>query len=335
MTQTSLRRPALTVATSVYNGARYLPAAIESVLGQSFGDFEFLLLDDGSSDASRSIAEGYAARDARIRVIARANRGLVASLNELFAEARAPLVARFDADDICMPDRFEHQLAFLADNPDHGLVGSATCYIDAEGAPATNPPIERPITNEALLANLKDGPLLCHSAVLVQRDLVREVGGYRSAYTHAEDYDLWLRLSRRTRMHNLPQCLLAYRISDGQVSSRHMVTQARNAAIAWLAHTAVTEGCPDPTEALDTLPPLADLDALFGPGSAAFVRHRVVSRALYAPHTLAGEGWQMLLDHIADVGSDSRLWRLALRLLRAGRPLQAAQAAVKLARHAA
>jgi glycosyltransferase involved in cell wall biosynthesis len=327
--------PALTVAMSVYNGAAFLPAAIESVLCQTFGDFEFLVLDDGSTDGSRTVAEDYAARDARIRVIARENRGLVASLNELFAAARAPLVARFDADDICMPDRFARQLAFLAGNPDHGLVGAATRYIDTSGKPAPNTPIERPTTHAEFLANLEDGPLLCHSAVMVRRNLVRDAGGYRRAFRHAEDYDLWLRLSRVTRIHNLPECLLAYRISPEQVSSRHMIEQAQNAAIAWLAHRAVLEGRRDPTETLDSLPPLAALDVRFGAGSAAYVRRRVVERALYAPEALTGQAWDILLGHIADSGADPRLWRLAARLLRAGRPLHAAQAAAHLIRHAA
>lgn len=327
--------PPLTVAMSVFNGAAYLPAAIESVLAQTFSDFEFLVLDDGSADASRAIAESYAARDSRIRVISRTNRELVTSLNELFAEARAPLVARFDADDICMPDRFERQLAYLVDHPDHGLVGTATRYIDARGAPAPNAPIVRPATHEEFLANLEDGPLLCHSAVMVRRDLVRGAGGYRPAFRHAEDYDLWLRLSRLTRIHNLPECLLDYRISANQVSSRHMIEQAQNAAIAWLVHRAVADGRADPTEGLETLPPLDALDALLGTGSAAYVRRRVVDRALYAPDALIGEGWESLLGHIADTGADPRLWRLALRLLRAGRPLHAAQAAAKLIRHAA
>jgi hypothetical protein len=327
--------PAVSVAMSVYNGAAYLGPAIESVLAQTFGDFEFLVLDDGSVDASRAIAEGYAARDARVRVISRPNRGLVASLNQLFAEARAPLVARFDADDICAPDRFERQLAFLADHPDHGLIGSATRYIDTAGKPAANPPIVRPLTHADFLANLEGGPLLCHSAVLVRRDLVREAGGYRPAYRHAEDYDLWLRLSRTTRIANLPECLLDYRISPDQVSSRHMIEQAQNAAIAWLVHRAVTEGEADPTDRLAALPPLAVLDTVLGPGSAAYVRRKVVSRALYAPEMLTGEAWSLLLDHIADSGADPQLWRLALRLLRAGRPLHAARAAVQLVRHAA
>ena len=106
--------PAISVAMSVYNGERFLAEAIGSVLAQTFTDFEFLILDDGSRDGTRAIIADYASRDARIRPILRENRGLVVSLNQLLAEARAPLVARMDADDVCLPERFARQIAFLA-----------------------------------------------------------------------------------------------------------------------------------------------------------------------------------------------------------------------------
>ena len=243
--------------------------------------------------------------------------------------------ARFDADDICMPDRFARQVAFLQAHPDHGIVGSGTRFIDTAGAPASNAPIVRPTTHEAMVANLEDGPQLCHSAIMVRRDLVRQVGGYRPAYVHAEDQDLWLRLSRMTRLHNLPECLLEYRISPGQISSRHLIAQTRNAAIAWRAHCAVLSGKPDPTDGLETLPPLDALDELLGPGSAAYVRARIVARALYAPEALARDGWDALLGHIAEHGPDPQLWRVAARMLRAGRPFHAARTALQLVRHAA
>jgi len=345
-TLVSSATPAVTVATSMYNAAATLPVAIESVLGQSLRDFEFLLLDDGSTDASLTIARAYAARDSRIRVIAMPRQGLVRSLNQLFAEARAPLVARFDADDICMAPRFEQQVAFLADHPDHGLVGCETIFIDENGAATdakAKAPLIRPHSHEAFIAQLERGPILCHSAVMVRRDLVRAAGGYRESYVHAEDYDLWLRLSEQTRMTNLPEPLLAYRVSAGQVSSRHMVAQARNAAIAWLAHLARLRGAGDPTAGMTTLPDIARLDALFGPGSAAYVRRRMIERLLFSSDHLANEAWPVLLGYIADTGPDPalwpqlrpQLWRVALRLLRAGHPLRAVQAAMALLRHGA
>ncbi|WP_333840223.1 glycosyltransferase family 2 protein [Novosphingobium sp.] len=324
------RAPAVTVATAMRNAAATLPQAIESVLAQSFGDFEFLLLDDGSTDASRAMAEGFAARDPRVRVIAAPPQGLVASLNQLFAQARAPWVARFDADDICMPARLERQMAFLKAHPEHGLIGCETLFIDETGGPASTPPIRRPHDHDAIVAALEHGPILCHSAVMVRRDLVRDAGGYRPAYVHAEDYDLWLRLAGRTRIANLEECLLAYRVSTTQVSSRHMVTQAHHAAIAWLAHRLRTATGRDPTDGLATLPDIDTLDALLGPGSAAYARKRVIDRVLFAPERLAGDAWPALKGHIAEAGPQPHLWRAALRLLRSGHAARGSQALLAL-----
>jgi hypothetical protein len=323
--------PALSVALSVYNGAAYLGAAIESILAQSFTDFEFLILDDGSRDDSRAVAESYAARDRRIRVIARENRGLVASLNQLLVEARAPLVARMDADDICPPHRFAAQLAFLADHPAYGMVGADCSYIDAAGQPIAGRQIPRPLSHEAIVANLECGPTMLHNVVIYRRQLVLDLGGYRPAFVHAEDYDLWLRMSRATRMENLPEPLVAYRLYPDQVSNRHCITQARSAAQAWLSHQACLAGLPDPAAGLDQLPPDAALDATFGPGARAFVHRRVVERSLYAPGALAAEGWPMLLEHARANGRDRRLWRLAGRMAKAGLPAHAGRLGMKLA----
>jgi glycosyltransferase involved in cell wall biosynthesis len=134
---------------SVYNNAAHLPAAIESILAQSFGDFEFLIVNDGSSDESGDIIDRYAAGDRRIRAFHQPNLGLIASLNRMLAEARAPLIARMDDDDIALPARFERQLAFLAAHPDHGVVGTWSRCIDSmvrrtSISAATSRPATRP-----------------------------------------------------------------------------------------------------------------------------------------------------------------------------------------------
>lgn len=322
--------PAITVALSVYNGAQFLAAAIKSVLMQDFGDFEFLLLDDGSSDDSRAIAERYAAQDARLKVITRENRGLVASLNELLGRASAPLIARLDADDICAPERLGRQKAFLDSNPGHALVGSDTRYIDAQGRPLAEPVLPRPHQHDAIVANFEAGPNLVHPAVMYRRDAVRALGGYRASYLHAEDIDLWLRLSEVSNLANLPEVLLDYRITPDQVSSRHVVTQATHAAIAWLAHQRRIAGKGDPTEGLTTLPRFDELEAMFGPGSASYVRRRVVDRVLFSAEALSGDGWPILLAHAAESSAEPRLWRAAARLLRAGEPAKAGRVAATL-----
>ncbi len=315
---------------SVYNAGPYLDDAINSIRRQTFSDFEFLILDDGSTDNGRAIAEAHAAQDARIRVIARANRGLIVSLNQLLDEARAPLVARMDADDTCLPDRFTRQLAFLDANPDHGLIGCDCSCIGPDGQPLERPPIVRPLTHEGLLANLESRPTIHHPAVIYARDLVRGVGGYRAAFVHAEDYDLWLRLSQVTRMANLPDKLLNYRIYPEQVSSRHLIAQTRNSALAWLAYSESLAGRPDPIGDAATLPEDDELDAIFGPGAAAYIHRRVVARAFYDADALTADGWPMLLSHARSHRTDRQLWRLAARIMRHGKPVHAVRLGLRL-----
>jgi hypothetical protein len=315
---------------SVYNAGPYLDEAILSIRRQTFRDFEFLILDDGSKDNSPAIAAAHAAQDARIRVIARENRGLIVSLNQLLVEARAPLIARMDADDTCLPDRFERQMAFLAAHPDHGVLGSACQYIGPDGLPLDRPPLVRALTHEALLASLEDKPTINHNAVIYSRDLVRSVGGYRAAFVHAEDYDLWLRLSQLTKMANLPEKLVNYRIYPEQVSNRHLITQTRNCALAWLAHRERLAGRPDPIGDRAAMPADDQLDAIFGPGAAAYVHRRVVARSLYATDALTGDGWPMLLSHARMNRQDRNLWRLVMRMARDGKPLHAGRLGMAL-----
>lgn len=328
----SAAAPPLTVAMSVYNNGPFVGKAIDSILDQSFGDFEFLIVNDGSTDESGVVIEERAACDSRMRVIHQENRGFIASLNRMLAEARSPWIARMDGDDVSFPERFTRQMDFLAAHPDHGVISCAASLIGPDGEPVTRPPIVRPTTHEGLVANLESGPLINHNAVIYSREAVLSVGAYRSAYRHAEDYDLWLRLSTVTRMANLPEALVAYRLYPDQVSSRHVVAQARHAAIAWLAHCERLAGRPDPTEGCDTLPSLDKLDAIFGKGSAAYVRRRVIDRTLYSPEAIGGEGYEILIDHIAENGTEPALWRAAARLLKSGRPGKAAGVANALLR---
>lgn len=325
--------PALSVAMSVYNGERFLADAIESVLAQSFAAFEFLILDDGSDDGSLAIAQEYAARDPRIRVLARPNRGLVASLNELLAEARAPIVARMDADDLSMPGRFARQMAFLEANPDHGVVGSWSRDIDEHGQLWRVGGRDHPETHAAFLDNVRHGgPLLCHPAVMYRRELVRAVGGYHRAFRHCEDLDLWLRLASVTRIANLPERLLCYRHYAGQVSKKYATEQQVGAAIAYEAWRARDLGRPDPTADLEALPPIDALDDLFGePGTAARVRARVAQGILHSPVGLRDEGFDIILRHLREGGARQGMWRTVARLLRLGEPARAWRLSTALA----
>lgn len=330
--------PRITVALSVHNNAAYLAEALDSILAQSFGDFELVIVNDGSSDASPAIIDAYAARDARIRAVHRPNSGLIASLNYILELARGEYVARMDGDDIALPERFARQVAFLDAHPDHGVVGTRVLRITETGEPKRGAAIDHPLSAESVTAALESGPLLCHPSVMMRRDLLRAVGGYRPAYRHCEDYDLWLRLAERTRMANLPDRLLLYRYSGTQVSNRHVLVQHYGAAVARQVRIERLAGRPDPSDGWQELPPIEALDAAFGrDGVAQAVRSEVVTGILFDPPSLAGAGLPVIVAHLADTHAHPTervpgLWRAVARLARTGRPLAAVRLARALAR---
>lgn len=328
-----MNTPAISVAMSVYNGERFLEEAIASVLAQTFAQFELLILDDGSRDSTRAIIETHAARDSRVRPIIRENRGLIASLNQLVAESRAPLVARMDADDICLPQRFARQVEFLDGHPEYGVIGSWCEDIDENGRPWPAATTHRhPTDHEGFLAAIELGrPLLCHPAVMFRRDLVLSVGGYHAAFRHCEDLDLWLRLASITRIASLPEQLVKYRHYDEQVSSRHATEQQIGAAVAKLAYRERLAGRTDPTVDLERLPPLEEFDTLFArEGVSRAVRAEVAPGLLYSSDGLRGKGFDLVLEHVRDGGARGGMWRTVLRLLRMGEPARALKLASTL-----
>jgi glycosyltransferase involved in cell wall biosynthesis len=327
--------PAISVAMSVYDGERFLALAIESVLAQTFTDFEFLILNDGSRDASASIIDHYAAQDSRIRAIHRENRGLVASLNQMLGEAKAPLVARMDCDDICLPERFERQIEFMAAHPEYGVVGTWSADIDEEGNPFGLSGIDHPTDHAKFLTSIQQsGPLLCHPSVMMRRDLVRSVGGYHAAFKHCEDYDLWLRLASVTQLCSIPDRLVRYRHWSNQVSTKFAYTQQIGAAVSYFAWCERQAGLPDPTELLAELPPMADYDRLFKKLDVAkAVRDRVTPTMIYSEVALKGEGYSLMLDHVREGGRTKGLWRTVARLMRIGEPTKAATLFLTLAQN--
>ncbi len=262
----------------------------------------------------------------RIRPIIRENRGLVASLNQLLEEARAPIIARMDADDICQPERFAKQMAFLAEHPDHGVVGSWSTDMDEQGnLYFIEEGAEHPVSHEEFLTNMRDGgPLFCHPAVMYRRNLVLEQGGYHAAYKHCEDLDLWLRLANVTRLANIPERLICYRHYAGQVSRRHATEQQVGAAIAYEAFRLREQGKPDPTADLSTLPSVDQLDEFFGEaGVSTRVRAKVTDGIMHSPSGLKDQGFDIMLRFVRDGGQMPGLWRTVLRLVKLGEPLRA------------
>lgn len=328
--------PEISVAMGVYNAAPYLAAAIESVLSQTFADFEFLIVNDGSDDESGAILAHYADADPRIRVLDQPNRGLVASLNRIIGESRGQLIARMDADDLSMPNRFARQKAFLDSHPDYGVISSWAEDMNEDGSPRPLRRPDQPVDHAAFMAAIDAGrPLLCHPAAMIRRDVLVSVGGYRPAFRHCEDYDLWLRLASITRIGSLPERLVRYRYSETQVSTRHLVEQQIGAALTKLAYDARRLGEPDPTLGLTVVPPLESFDALFGrAGVTRAARKRIAESLLYSERALRHEGFAIILDHVRDGHQSRELWKTVARLVLLGELSRARQLAAALAAQA-
>ncbi len=195
----------------VYQAERYLEEAVESILAQSFDDFELLALDDGSTDASPSILEALARRDDRIRVRRTEHTGLVSQLNEGLAEARGEFIARMDADDISHPERFKCQLAYLDAHPDCVAVGTGTEEVDPERRIIRTLDIRT--THYEIESRLMqgDGGALIHASALYRTHALRSIEGYRKEFEYGEVIDLHLRLAESGRLANLPENLYEYR----------------------------------------------------------------------------------------------------------------------------
>jgi glycosyltransferase involved in cell wall biosynthesis len=204
--------PAVTVLLGVYNGAQRLGRAIESVLAQTFADFELLVIDDASQDASVRIVEQLAARDSRIRLLRNErNEGLGAVLHRGILEARADLIARMDADDVALPERLEKQVRFLSDHPRVDVLGTCAIDIDEDGRPLRERRV--PTDHDTIVKLMWTNPLI-HPTVMFRRDRVLAAGSYSATVRRRQDYELWFRCVRAgLGFANLPEPLLRYQVT--------------------------------------------------------------------------------------------------------------------------
>jgi len=224
--------PAVSVLMAVRNGAPWVREAVESVLAQTAGDLELIVIDDGSTDATLALLE--AVRDPRLRVERREVQGLTRALNRGLGLARAPLVARLDADDLALPERLARQRDFLDAHPGVGLLGTAAREVDALGREVR---VVRPPQHDAALrrALIRENPFV-HSSVMLRRALCEQAGGYDEARPVAQDYDLWMRMSRATRLANLDDVLVVRRLLPGRISVEREGDRLRTEArVRWEA----------------------------------------------------------------------------------------------------
>jgi Glycosyl transferase family 2 len=244
--------PAISVVMSVYNGAKFLPEAVDSILRQTWSDFEFVIVNDGSTDETWSILEGYRSQDSRLRLVDQEKRGLTASLNRGCSLSKGEFIARMDADDVAMPRRLEWQMHFMATHPGVGVLGGGFELIDAAGKRLGVSWL--PFEDHEIRQLLLDCTAFLHPSVLMSRSVLARVGGYREV-KYAEDYDLWLRLAEQTKLANLRKVIHQYRVHPEQVSVSKCKEQALWTGAAKVAAECRRNGKPDPINRLSQLTP--------------------------------------------------------------------------------
>lgn len=209
-----MANPKISVIMSVYNGERYLREAIDSILKQAFADFEFIIVNDGSTDGSLEIIQSY--HDDRIRVINNEiNIGLTKSLNKAIKQARGEYIARQDADDVSLPNRLEEQIKYFEKHPEVALLGTSVYEIDKQGKV-----VRRVIAPAKPGGNLLKGNQFTHGSIILKREAVDRLGGYNELFRYGQDYELWLRIAKHYEVRNLTQVLYKLRFHRERIRSR-------------------------------------------------------------------------------------------------------------------
>ena len=240
MTASTNKRPAVSVVMSVYNGGDALAATVDSILQQTFKDFEFLIVDDGSTDNSAEVLRAYQSKDPRVRIIEQKSQGLTIALNNGCQEAAGEFIARQDVGDVSLPNRLEIQLRAF-DDPRVHAVGVAANRIGPSGENLGT--LVRDLSPEQVTKALHDhGTGLMHAAAVFRAASFREIGAYRPQFKFAQDTDLWYRLSRLGLIAELPDVLFNVLIEAKGISGLQTERQIKLAALARESYLKQVEG---------------------------------------------------------------------------------------------
>ncbi len=222
-----MKKPLVTVILPAYNAAKHLRQAIDSIVAQTYKNFELLVIDDGSTDLTARIILSF--RDPRVKYVKNEeNLGLIATLNKGIEIARGEYIVRMDADDISLPKRIEKQVSFMQSFPKVGASGTWYYTFGGNGSKKLK------VSSDPawLQANLLFNSCLCHPSTIIRKEtLLKNNIRYNPEYKHAEDYDLWIQLSRVSALSNIREFLFKYRSHSGQVSEQHNETQKTSASV--------------------------------------------------------------------------------------------------------
>ncbi|MDZ4847746.1 MAG: glycosyltransferase [Pirellulaceae bacterium] len=311
--------PTISVLMPVYNTAKYLAAAIESVRQQSFTDWELFCVDDGSSDESLDIIRDYVALDSRIRLVACPHRGIVDTLNHGVELCRSEFVARLDADDISLPNRFQIQLSYLRNHPNVAVVAGAYETIDGQGRVWKSQGDAQ--TSEAVRVALQNCNCIAHSSVMIRREILDQFQGpYRSFFPFAEDYDLWLRIAAQHEIVNGGDSVLQYRRELKATRPERIVQQTLSTLAAQVSNRCLNAAISDPAPQWSGV----DVPMLLNLGLSKSAVHASLRRALLSEARLARKaGFHAQSDRLLEFCSNYQpehdgllthidyLWRIA------------------------
>jgi hypothetical protein len=333
--------PSVSVVMAARNEAVFVAGALNSVLQQTLEAIEVIVVDDRSTDETPAILRGIAQRDSRVRIIDCASQGLAAALNCGAAAARAPFLARMDADDLAEPSGMNRQLSFLERHGSVGAVGGAIELIDALGHRIGR--VRFPTRSRAIRKTLRIRNCLAHSAVMMRTAAFRQAGGYRQAFFGCEDYDLWLRLAETHDLANLDDVVTRHRIHLSQFTTAALQSQALGAIAARLCERRRASGRPEPSlpESGFTREWVEEA-GVEGPALAAALARHCLARVetLGRSPLVSDEDLDLLLKSgLAWIGVDGRPqldagaeWLRAKRHLRSGGLNQAATALARSVR---
>lgn len=229
--------PKVTVLLPTYNAAAYLKEAVDSVLTQTFTDFELLIINDGSTDNTVEILQSYT--DSRIVVVHQENIGLIGTLNKGLAIAKGKYVARFDADDVCYPTRLEEQYNFMVNNPDYVIIGAEGDYMEEDGTFIYTYQFAAYDNDEIKAMSVSYCPFI-HSAVMFVKQAVLDVGGYNKGAITFEDHMLWWQLARMGKMKNFRKALIKVRFNPASVT---IDEKWRGPEFSKIKYTSIEQGC--------------------------------------------------------------------------------------------
>lgn len=226
-----MENPLISIILPVINGENYIEKAINSVISQTYKEFELIIIDNGSTDSTPTIIQKFIKTDSRIIGLVCVQKGIVNALNTGIKECKGNYIGRIDSDDIWHPKKLEIQVHALKNKPSLVLLGTSVKLIDAKGDIISN---NKSFNNGEFFnwfmirQNLSKNNLFCHSSIVMRKDIIEEIGGYQERFLHSEDYHLWFRVVKYHPAEILSDKLVKFRIHDDSVSNKNFIPQQLN-----------------------------------------------------------------------------------------------------------